>query len=145
MGILSNHIPCNSGWKASVTQTRPSGGIFVAAFACCRCWKLYSVVVIAGRHVCMFRMHGCKSTGPVLMKLTTIRGVSHMIGYTRAFLSLIFFWGHGEEGLGTRLVCYRNLVQVLGGGRGGGGHHPPYPRIPMALRVHLKLPFTWDS
>ena len=42
-----------------------------------------SFSVIAGKHVCIFRMHGCKSTGPMLMKLTTIHDVSHVISYTR--------------------------------------------------------------
>ena len=52
----------------------------------------FSVVVIAGKHVCMF-----KSTGPMLMKLSVT-----VISYT---FSLIF-WGHREEGLGIRLQGY---------------------------------------
>ena len=48
----------------------------------------FSIVAIAGKHVCMFRMCGCKSTGPTLMKLTTMFDVTHD---TRPSSPLFFF------------------------------------------------------
>ena len=49
---------------------------------------------------------GANQTGPTLMKLTTICDVSHVISYTRPSSPLFFFWGHREEGLGTRLPLH---------------------------------------
>ena len=104
MSVLSNHTPCwvegkhglfdTNGGPTEVPSLQPLPAVF-------RCWKLWCC-----KDVCMFRMVGANQTGPTLMKLTTICDVSHMISYTRAFLSLIFFfWGHREEGLGMRLIC----------------------------------------
>ena len=41
----------------------------------------------------MFRMRGCKSNRPTLMKLTTICDVSHEISYTRPSSPLFFSGG----------------------------------------------------
>ena len=48
------------------------------------------------------------------MKLTTICDVSHVISYTRPSSPLFFFWGHREEGLGTRLanLCMSNMAMI---------------------------------
>ena len=43
------------------------------------------------------------------MKLATICDISHVISYTRPSSPLFFFWGHREEGLGTRLMQTHTL------------------------------------
>ena len=54
---------------------------------------------------------GANQTGPMLMKLTTICDISQSRDKLyQAFLSLIFFWGHREEGLGTRLYYVHKIL-----------------------------------
>ena len=89
------------GKRGVLTQTRPSRGTFAVAFACAVHAGSFSVVLIAGKHVCMFRMCGCKSNR--VMKLTTICEVSDVISYTRPSSPLFFSGGNREEGLGRRL------------------------------------------
>ena len=66
-----------AGWKASVEFLHKPTPAEVSSLQALPAVDTgsFSVVVKAGKHVCMitFRMRGCKSTGPMLMKLTTIR------------------------------------------------------------------------
>ena len=67
----------------------------------------FGVVLIAGKHACMFRMHGCKSNRAQANEIDHNLWCQSCDKFHQAFLSLIFFWGHREEGLGTRLAQER--------------------------------------